>query len=86
MKSGWSLTQASLHLDRLVAQEYLAVRCGRMGSQFVYDVLVTEEQPFAVPLIDAAALKKYGYDQNLTGSGGHLTGGAGVGPLGEKVA
>lgn len=83
LASGWSLTQASLHLDRLVAQEYLAVRCGRMGSQFVYDLLVTEEQPFAVPLIDAEKLR---LRPNLTGSGGHLTGGAGVGPLGEKVA
>ena len=83
LSSGWSLTQASLHLDRLVAQEYLAVRCGRMGSQFVYDVLVTEEQPFAVPLIDVEKLQ---LRPNLTGSEGHLTGGAGVGPLGEKVA
>jgi hypothetical protein len=83
LKSGWSLTQAALHLDRLVAQEYLAVRCGRMGSQFVYEVLVTEEQPFAVPLIDAAELR---LRPNLTGSEGHLTGGAGAGPAGEKVA
>jgi DNA primase catalytic core len=86
LASGWSLTQASLHLDRLVAQEYLAVRCGRMGSQFVYDVLVTDEQPFAVPLIEIAALEKLRLRPNLTGSEGHLTGGAGVGPLGAKVA
>ena len=83
LSSGWSLTQATLHLDRLVAQEYLAVRCGRMGSQFVYDVLVTEEQPFAVPLIDVEKLQ---LRPNLTGSEGHLTGGDRTGPLGEKVA
>ena len=83
LASGWSLTQASLHLDRLVAQEYLAVRCGRMGSLFVYDLLVTDEQPFAVPLI---GVEKLQLRPNLTGSEGHLTGGAGAGPLGEKVA
>jgi DNA primase len=85
-RCGWSLTQVSVHLDRLVALEYLAVRCGRMGSQFVYDLLITEDAPLGVPLIDVAALKKYGYDQNLTGQNGHLTGGAGTGPLGVKVA
>ena len=64
-KIGWSLTQVCIHLERLVALEYIAVRCGRMGSQFVYEVLVTEEQPFAVPLIDVATLR---LQPNLTGS------------------
>jgi DNA primase len=82
-RCGWSLTQVSVHLERLVALEYLAVRCGRMGSQFVYELLVTDEQPFAVPLIDVMALR---VQPNLTGADGHLTGGNGVGPLGVKVA
>jgi DNA primase len=85
-KCGWSLTQVSIHLERLVALEYLAVRCGRMGSQFVYDLLLTEDAPLGVPLIDVRSLKKHDYNPNLTGQEGHLTGGAGRGPLGAKVA
>jgi len=34
---GWSLTQVRVHLDRLVELEYLALRHGRLGSQFVYE-------------------------------------------------
>ena len=36
---GWSLTQVRVHLERLVELEYLAIRHGRMGSQFVYEIL-----------------------------------------------
>jgi hypothetical protein len=36
---GWSLTQVSVHLERLVALEYLALRHARLGSAFVYEIL-----------------------------------------------
>ena len=37
---GWSLTQVRVHLERLVELECLAVRHGRLGSQFVYEMLL----------------------------------------------
>ena len=37
---GWSLTQVRVHLERLVELEYLAIRHGRLGSQFVYEMLL----------------------------------------------
>jgi len=36
----WSLTQVRVHLERLVELEYLAIRHGRLGSQFVYELLI----------------------------------------------
>jgi DNA primase catalytic core len=83
-KSGWSLTQVSVHLERLVALELVGVRSGRWGSPFFYELLASESGPCGVPLIDAAKLQAY--DPNFTGQKGHLTGGAGSGPLGAKVA
>ena len=74
-RCGWSLTQVRAHLERLVDLEILGVRCGRLGSQFVYELLVTEDAPLGVPLIDAAGLKKHGYEPNLAGVNGHLAGG-----------
>jgi DNA primase len=86
---GWSLTQVSVHLERLVALEYLGVRCGRLGTQFVYELLVTDEATTAgdVALIDAAGLPECtSSEPDLTGREGHLPGGAGPGPAGAKVA
>lgn len=83
-KSGWSLTQVSVHLERLVALELVGVNSGRWGSQFVYELLATEAKPAGVALIDATKLQAY--DPNFTGQKGHLTGGVGSGPLGAKVA
>ena len=83
---GWSLTQVRTHLDRLVDLEILAVRCGRLGSQFVYELLVTEDAPLGVPLLDAAGLKKHAYDPNLTGEEGHLAGGGATTPPRVKCA
>ncbi len=84
--SGWSFTQLRVHLERLVEQEYLAVRCGRMGSQFVYELLIdaaANPQAAHIALIDVEKLrKKHGYDSNLAGENGHLAGGDGVGPRG----
>lgn len=85
--SGWSLTQVSVHLERLVALEYLALRHGRLGSTFVYEILFDLDVPEAVAhigLIDVEKLR-HDYKTNLTGfaprvpgengqvSGGHQT-------------
>ena len=85
---GWSFTQLRVHLERLVEQEYLGVRCGRMGSQFVYELLSDAEanpQAAHIALIDVAELrKKYAYDSNLAGQTSNLAGGDGAGPRGAK--
>jgi hypothetical protein len=77
-----------VHLERLIEQEYLGVRCGRMGSQFVYELLIDAEanpQAAHIALIDVAELrKKHAYDPNLAGETDHLAGGDGVGPRGAK--
>jgi DNA primase catalytic core len=86
---GWSLTQVRVHLERLVELEYLAVRHGRLGSQFVYEVLFDLDAPEAVAhvgLLDVAKLS-HDYTANLTGFAGgvagqnrHLTAGDGTPP------
>ena len=88
--SGWSLTQVSVHLERLVALEYLTLRHGRLGSAFVYEILFDLDAPEAVAhigLIDVAKLR-HDYKTNLTGfcrgvsgQNGQVTGGVETGPL-----
>jgi DNA primase catalytic core len=92
---GWSLTQVRVHLERLVELEYLAIRHGRLGSQFVYEVLFDTATPEAlahIGLIDTAKLR-HDYKTNLTGfaggvagQNGHLTGGGGTPPPPENGA
>ena len=88
---GWSLTQVRVHLERLLELEYLAIRHGRLGSQFVYEVLFDSDAPEAVAhvgLIDVAELRhSHAYKTNLTGfipgvsgQNGHLAGGDGTPP------
>ncbi len=86
---GWSLTQVRVHLERLVELESLAVRHGRLGSQFVYEVLFDLDAPEAVAhvgLLDVAKLNHH-YTANLTGfapgvagRNHHLTAGGGTPP------
>jgi DNA primase catalytic core len=81
---GWSLTQVRVHLERLVDLEYLAIRHGRLGSQFVYEMLFdldASESVAHVGLIEVAQLR-HDYKTNLAGFGagvagqnGHLAGG-----------
>jgi len=70
---GWSLTQVSVHLERLVALEYLALRHGRLGSTFVYEILFALDAPEAIAhvgLIDVAELRRrHDYKTNLTAFG-----------------
>jgi hypothetical protein len=73
---GWSLTQVRVHLERLVELEYLAVRHGRLGSQFVYEVLFDLDAPESVAhvgLLDVAKLN-HNYTANLTGFAPGVTG------------
>jgi DNA primase catalytic core len=73
---GWSLTQVSVHLERLVALEYLALRHGRLGSAFVYEILFDLDTPEAVAhigLIEIAKLR-HDYKTNLTGFSAGVSG------------
>jgi len=86
---GWSLTQVRVHLERLVELEYLAIRHGRLGSAFVYEILFDLDTPEAVAhigLIEIAKLR-HDYKTNLTGfangvagQNGHLAGGDAMPP------
>jgi DNA primase len=86
---GWSLTQVSVHLERLVALEYLAIRHGRLGSAFVYEILSDLDAPESlmhIGLLNVEQLR-HGYKTNLTafaggvpGQNGQVTGGAQNGP------
>ena len=87
---GWSLTQVSVHLERLVALEYLALRHGRLGSAFVYEILFDPDMPEAVAhvgLIEVAKLrhdynaKVTGFCRGVSGQSGQVTGGVETGPL-----
>jgi hypothetical protein len=86
---GWSFTQLRIHLERLIEQEYVAAHCGRMGSQFVYELLIDLDAPehtAHVPLLDVETLKTHAYKVNLAGLEGHLAGGDGVAPRGVRCA
>ena len=37
---GWSFTQVRIHLERLMEQEYVAVRTAAWEAQFVYELLI----------------------------------------------
>ena len=73
-----------VHLERLVALEYLALRHGRLGSAFVYEILFDLDTPEAVAhvgLIEIAKLRHdcktnlAGFIPGVAGRNGHLTGG-----------
>jgi DNA primase len=92
---GWSLTQVSVHLERLVALEYLALRHGRIGSAFVYEIIFDLDVPETVAhigLIEVASLRTattaHDYKTNLTvfsagvsGENGRVSGGVETRPL-----
>jgi hypothetical protein len=98
---GWSLTQVRVHLERLVELEYLAIRHGRLGSQFVYELLLETDAPEAVAHVGLIDVTKLHHDYktplaggtaNLTGflpgvagQNGHLTGDGGTPPPAENA-
>ena len=91
---GWSLTQVRVHLERLVELEYLAIRHGRLGSQFVYEMLLDTDTPEAVAhigLIDVAKLrhdynaKVAAFSPGVAGQNGRVTGGGKTPPPAENA-
>jgi hypothetical protein len=68
---GWSLTQVRVHLERLVELEYLELRHGRLGSSFVYELMLDANTPEAVAhigLIDVETLRaSHGYGGKVAG-------------------
>lgn len=77
---GWSDTQVRVHLDRLVALEYVLVHRGGRGQQFVHELLYDgggkEGQPFLVGLIDVERLRAAaagGMDTTDTSRGVEIT-------------
>lgn len=79
-RCGWSLTQVRVHLERLVELEYLAVRYGRTGSQFVYEILFDLDVPETVAhvgLLEVEQLRRNlaGFGVGVAGQNGHLAGG-----------
>jgi len=80
---GWSLTQVSVHLERLVALESLALRHGRLGSAFVYEILFDLDAPETVAhvgLIEVARLRDYdakltAFAPGVSDKNGRVTGG-----------
>jgi hypothetical protein len=83
---GWSLTQISVHLERLVALEYLALNHARFGRPFVYEILFDLDAPEAVAhvgLIEVEQLRRKvtGFEGRVSGKNGQVTGGVEIGPL-----
>lgn len=86
--SGWSLTQVSVHLERLIALEYVALRHGRLGSQFVYEALFDIDAPEAlahIGLIDVEKLA-HAYDRQVTGFVRRVSGENGQVTVGNQTA
>jgi len=92
---GWSLTQVRVHLERLVELEYLELRHGRMGSSFVYELMLDANTPEAVAhigLIDVETLrhgatlphaygaKVAGFALGVAGQNGRVAGGGAMLP------
>jgi hypothetical protein len=82
---GWSLTQVSVHLERLVALEYLALRHARFGSAFIYEILFDLDAPEAVAhvgLIEVGQLRRKvtGFAPGVSAQNGQVTAGVETGP------
>ena len=80
----------SVHLERLIALEYVALRHGRLGSQFVYEALFDIDAPEAlahIGLIDVESLAHdydspvSGFEPGVSGQTGPVTGGNQTGPI-----
>ena len=85
-RSGWSLTQISVHLDRLVALEYLALNHARFGRPFVYEILFDLDAPETVAhvgLIEVEQLRRKvtGFEGRVPGKNGQVMEGVQTGPL-----
>jgi hypothetical protein len=77
--TGWSLTQVRLHLDRLVAMEYVLAHRGSRGQSFVYELVydgrTAAGKRLLVGLIDPETLKLPGSERHLAGPERDVAGG-----------
>ena len=82
---GWSLTQVRVHLDRLLELDYLELRHGRLGSSFLYELMLDLKQPDQmahISLIDVATLRvNHAYDAQVAGERGEVAVGGETHPL-----
>jgi hypothetical protein len=82
--TGWSYEQLRVHLDRLVALEYVLVHRGSRGQSFVYELSYDgggrDGRPFLNGLVDVAALGDAGTTATLGGQAGEFGG-----PLGAHT-
>ena len=76
--TGWGETQLKVHLQRLVAMEYLLIRRGGRGRQIVYELLYNSEgldgQPFLMGLIDIDTLRNENNGEHTTRANELLSG------------
>ena len=76
--AGLSDTQVRVHLDRLVALEYVLAHYGRNGQRYVYELIfdgeLGSEQPQFIGLIDVEQLKKGDTTSNLAAKNDDLAG------------
>jgi DNA primase len=87
---GWSYDQVRVHLERLVAMEYVLVHRGRRGQSYEYELLYRGEgqegESFLMGLIDVGVLKKSAGNSPKTNStmptlgGGEQQFGGSLGP------
>ena len=86
--TGWSQTQVRVHLERLVALEYLLVHRGGRGQSFVYELCWSRanEVSATLGLADASQIgpKDATTTTNLAGGGGAVSGGWRGAILGEN--
>jgi DNA primase len=83
---GWSLTQVRVHLERLVELDYLELRHGRLGSSFVYELMIDVSTPEAaahISLIDVDTLRRsHAYEGRVAGPMGRVAEGGKMPPPG----
>jgi hypothetical protein len=72
--SGWSYDQVRIHLERLVALEYVLVHRGGRGQSFVYELLYDGQgqdgRPFVMGLLDTGRLRKLAAEDTKKTLGG----------------
>ena len=72
-----------MHLERLVELEYLALRHGRLGSAFVYEILFDLDAPEAVAHIGLIDVAKSPPPRLQRQGDGFFAGGAGAKRAGD---
>ncbi len=75
--TGWTMTQLTVHLERLITLEYVIQHQGGKGLQCVYELMYDGEgqdgATFLPGLVDPATLSVSDYDANLPASSAGVT-------------